>query len=64
LETRGLQLDITSDASVNAAANIVKDVDVLINNGGMTAVGDYINNDPGRSIRPGEKKVRASDYQG
>jgi len=37
-----LQLDITSDASVNAAASIAKDVDVLVNNAGTLAFGDYI----------------------
>jgi NAD(P)-dependent dehydrogenase (short-subunit alcohol dehydrogenase family) len=37
-----LQLDITSDASVNAAANMAKDVDVLVNNAGTLAFGDYI----------------------
>jgi NAD(P)-dependent dehydrogenase (short-subunit alcohol dehydrogenase family) len=39
-----LQLDITSDASVSAAAGIARDVDVLINNGGTMAFGDYIAN--------------------
>jgi len=37
-----LQLDITSDASVNAATHAVKDVDVLVNNAGTLAFGDYI----------------------
>lgn len=37
-----LQLDITSDASVNAAAAAAKDVDVLVNNAGTLAFGDYI----------------------
>ena len=37
-----LQLDITSDASVNAAASAANDVDVLINNAGTLAFGDYI----------------------
>lgn len=38
-----LQLDITSDASVNAAAAAAPDVDVLVNNAGTLAFGDYIN---------------------
>jgi NAD(P)-dependent dehydrogenase (short-subunit alcohol dehydrogenase family) len=37
-----LQLDITSDASVNAVASAVNDVDVLVNNAGTLAFGDYI----------------------
>jgi NAD(P)-dependent dehydrogenase (short-subunit alcohol dehydrogenase family) len=37
-----LQLDITSDASVNAIASAIKDVDVLVNNAGTLAFGDYI----------------------
>jgi NAD(P)-dependent dehydrogenase (short-subunit alcohol dehydrogenase family) len=37
-----LQLDITSDASVNAVASAAKDVDVLVNNAGTLAFGDYI----------------------
>lgn len=37
-----LQLDITSDASVNAVARAVKDVDILVNNAGTLAFGDYI----------------------
>ena len=37
-----LQLDITSDASVNAATHAAKDVDVLVNNAGTLAFGDYI----------------------
>jgi short-subunit dehydrogenase len=36
-----LQLDITSDASVNAVASAAKDVDVLVNNAGTLAFGDY-----------------------
>jgi len=40
-----LKLDITSDASVDAVANIAKDVDVLVNNAGTLAFGDYISND-------------------
>ncbi len=40
-----LQLDITSDASVNAAAAAAKDVDVLVNNAGTLAFGDYLNSD-------------------
>src|SRR5215813_475123 len=38
-----LQLDITSDTSVNAAAVEAQDVDVLVNNAGTLAFGDYIN---------------------
>jgi len=37
-----LQLDITDDASVKAAAVAAKDVDVLINNAGTLAFGDYL----------------------
>jgi NAD(P)-dependent dehydrogenase (short-subunit alcohol dehydrogenase family) len=37
-----LQLDITSDTSVNAAAAEATDVDVLVNNAGTLAFGDYI----------------------
>jgi NAD(P)-dependent dehydrogenase (short-subunit alcohol dehydrogenase family) len=37
-----LQLDITSDASINAAASTAKDIDVLVNNAGTLAFGDYI----------------------
>ncbi len=37
-----LQLDITSDASVNAVAGAAQDVDVLVNNAGSLAFGDYI----------------------
>lgn len=40
-----LQLDIKSDASVNAAANVAGDVDVLVNNAGSLAFGDYIISD-------------------
>jgi NAD(P)-dependent dehydrogenase (short-subunit alcohol dehydrogenase family) len=40
-----LQLDITSDASVTAAATIAKDVDVLVNNAGSLAFGNYIVSD-------------------
>jgi NADP-dependent 3-hydroxy acid dehydrogenase YdfG len=40
-----LQLDITDDASVNAVANAAKDVDVLVNNAGTLALGDYISSD-------------------
>jgi NAD(P)-dependent dehydrogenase (short-subunit alcohol dehydrogenase family) len=36
-----LQLDITSDASVTAAAVVATDVDVLVNNAGALAFGDY-----------------------
>jgi NAD(P)-dependent dehydrogenase (short-subunit alcohol dehydrogenase family) len=37
-----LQLDITSDTSVSAAAAIATDVDVLINNAGTLAFGDLL----------------------
>jgi NAD(P)-dependent dehydrogenase (short-subunit alcohol dehydrogenase family) len=37
-----LQLDITSDASVSEAAVVATDVDVLINNAGTLAFGDYL----------------------
>jgi NAD(P)-dependent dehydrogenase (short-subunit alcohol dehydrogenase family) len=37
-----LQLDITSDASVTAAAVVATDVDVLVNNAGALAFGDYL----------------------
>lgn len=37
-----LQLDVTSDASVNAAANAATDVDVLVNNAGIMGFGDAI----------------------
>jgi NADP-dependent 3-hydroxy acid dehydrogenase YdfG len=40
-----LQLDITSDASVTASATIAKDVDVLVNNAGSLAFGNYIVSD-------------------
>lgn len=40
-----LAMDITSDASVSAAAAAAQDVDVLINNAGTLAFGDYIEND-------------------
>jgi NAD(P)-dependent dehydrogenase (short-subunit alcohol dehydrogenase family) len=36
-----LQLDVTSDASVNAAANAAKDVDILVNNAGKAAFSDW-----------------------
>lgn len=49
---------------MNAAANIVKDVDVLINNGGTMAVGDYINNDPGGFIRPGREERQSKRLPG
>jgi NADP-dependent 3-hydroxy acid dehydrogenase YdfG len=39
-----LRLDITSDASVSAAAAVAKDVDVLVNNAGSMAFGDYVGN--------------------
>jgi NAD(P)-dependent dehydrogenase (short-subunit alcohol dehydrogenase family) len=37
-----LQLDITSDSSVNTVASAVKDVDILVNNAGSLAFGDYV----------------------
>lgn len=37
-----LQLDVTSDASVNAAANAATDIDVLVNNAGTMGFGDAI----------------------
>jgi len=40
-----LQLDLNSDASVNAAASLAKDVDVLVNNAGTLAFGDYLVSD-------------------
>jgi NAD(P)-dependent dehydrogenase (short-subunit alcohol dehydrogenase family) len=39
-----LQMDITSDASVGAAAAAANDVDVLVNNAGSMAFGDYVGN--------------------
>lgn len=38
-----IQLDITSDASVSAAAAAVQDLDLLVNNAGTLAFGDYLN---------------------
>jgi NAD(P)-dependent dehydrogenase (short-subunit alcohol dehydrogenase family) len=38
-----LQLDITSEASVNAAASGAQNVDILVNNAGTLAFGDYLN---------------------
>jgi NAD(P)-dependent dehydrogenase (short-subunit alcohol dehydrogenase family) len=38
-----LQMDITSDASVSAAAAAAQDVEILVNNAGSLAFGDYIN---------------------
>src|ERR1700748_2064150 len=37
-----LQLDVTSDTSVKAATAAANDVDVLVNNAGTLAFGDYI----------------------
>jgi NAD(P)-dependent dehydrogenase (short-subunit alcohol dehydrogenase family) len=37
-----LQLDVTKDESVRKAADIAKDVDVLVNNAGTMAFGDWI----------------------
>jgi len=42
-----LQMDITSDASVSAAAAAAQDVDVLVNNAGTLAFGEYLNSDWG-----------------
>jgi NAD(P)-dependent dehydrogenase (short-subunit alcohol dehydrogenase family) len=39
-----LQLDITSDVSVNEAAAAMQDVDVLVNNAGTLAFGNYLGN--------------------
>jgi NAD(P)-dependent dehydrogenase (short-subunit alcohol dehydrogenase family) len=39
-----LQMDITSDASVNEAAAAVQDLDVLVNNAGTMAFGNYLGN--------------------
>jgi NAD(P)-dependent dehydrogenase (short-subunit alcohol dehydrogenase family) len=39
-----LQMDITSDTSVSAAAAAAQDVDVLVNNAGTLAFGDYLSN--------------------
>lgn len=36
-----LALDLTDDASVNAAAATASDVDIVVNNGGVLAQGDY-----------------------
>jgi NAD(P)-dependent dehydrogenase (short-subunit alcohol dehydrogenase family) len=40
-----LQLDVTSDDSVNSAVNAASDVDVLINNAGTLGYGDWVNAD-------------------
>lgn len=37
-----LQLDVTSDASVTAAAGTAADLDILVNNAGTMAFGDWI----------------------
>lgn len=37
-----MQLDVRSDASVNAAAAAATDIDILVNNAGTLAFGDYI----------------------
>jgi NAD(P)-dependent dehydrogenase (short-subunit alcohol dehydrogenase family) len=37
-----LQVDVTSDSSISAAAATAKDVDVLVNNAGSLAFGDYL----------------------
>jgi NAD(P)-dependent dehydrogenase (short-subunit alcohol dehydrogenase family) len=39
-----LQLDITSDVSVNEAAAAMQDVEVLVNNAGTLAFGNYLGN--------------------
>jgi NAD(P)-dependent dehydrogenase (short-subunit alcohol dehydrogenase family) len=41
-----LQFDVTSDASVDSAASVAGDVDVLVNNAGTLAFGDYIDSGP------------------
>lgn len=41
-----LQLDVTRDASVNAAANAATDVDILLNNAGTMGFGDPITSTP------------------
>src|ERR1700751_3985876 len=53
-----LQLDITSDTSVNAAADTAKDVDVLVNNAGTLAFGDYI----GSTFESFEDDMRANYF--
>jgi NAD(P)-dependent dehydrogenase (short-subunit alcohol dehydrogenase family) len=40
-----LQMDITSDTSVRTAVAVAQDVDVLVNNAGTLAFGDYISSD-------------------
>jgi short-subunit dehydrogenase len=40
-----LPMDITSDASVSAAASVAQDVDVLVNNAGTLAFGNYVDSD-------------------
>lgn len=40
-----LQMDITSDGSVNGAAAAAQDVDVLVNNAGTLAFGSYLDSD-------------------
>lgn len=40
-----LQMDIASDVSVNGAAAAAPDVDVLVNNAGTLAFGNYLGND-------------------
>jgi NAD(P)-dependent dehydrogenase (short-subunit alcohol dehydrogenase family) len=41
-----LQLDVTSDESVKAAAVAANDVDVLVNNAGIIGYGDWVSNSP------------------
>jgi NAD(P)-dependent dehydrogenase (short-subunit alcohol dehydrogenase family) len=53
-----LQLDIASDASVNAAASAAGDVDVLVNNAGTLAFGDYI----GGSLASFEDDMRTNYF--
>jgi NAD(P)-dependent dehydrogenase (short-subunit alcohol dehydrogenase family) len=43
-----LQLDITDDASVEAAVQVVRDIDILINNAGSLAFGDCFESEWGR----------------
>lgn len=38
-------LDLTDEASVNAAAQTASDVDIVVNNGGVLAEGDYTSDD-------------------
>lgn len=40
-----LALDLTDEASVNAAAQAASDVDIVVNNGGVLTQGDYTSDD-------------------